>query len=163
MPKFATKASDNEFYKARIEASSFNDRLSSRDGASEELGIDRTRLARIELGSLNPYPEEVILMADVYNAPQLSNFFCAQICPLGKKTVRVAQMKDIDRLTIQIIAALSEADAISNTILEVAQDGTITPDEEPKIKEVAEALEKISTITQELKLWVMKNIKEGSR
>lgn len=64
MPKQATKAADNAFYKARIAASKCNDRLASREGASEELGIDRTRLARIELGSLNPYPEEVLLMAD---------------------------------------------------------------------------------------------------
>lgn len=54
MPKQATKAADNAFYKARIAASKCNDRLASREGASEELGIDRTRLARIELGSLNP-------------------------------------------------------------------------------------------------------------
>lgn len=54
MPKQATKAADNEFYKARIAASKCNDRLASREGASEELGIDRTRLARIELGRNSP-------------------------------------------------------------------------------------------------------------
>lgn len=92
MPKLATKASDNEFYKARLAASSCNDRLASREGASEETGIDRTRLARIELGSLNPYPEEVLLMADTYDAPQLANFYCSKMCPLGKKTVPPAEM-----------------------------------------------------------------------
>jgi len=66
MSKIATKASDNDFYKARIAASSCNDRLASREGAAEETGIDRTRLARIELGSLNPYPEEVLLMMDTW-------------------------------------------------------------------------------------------------
>lgn len=79
MPKQATKAADNAFYKARIAASKCNDRLASREGASEELGIDRTRLARIELGSLNPYPEEVLLMADYYDAPELANHYCSQI------------------------------------------------------------------------------------
>lgn len=88
MPKQATKAADNAFYKARIAASKCNDRLASREGASEELGIDRTRLARIELGSLNPYPEEVLLMADYYDAPELANHYCSQICPLGRKTVQ---------------------------------------------------------------------------
>ena len=64
MPKSATKAAQNVFYLARMEAATCNDRLASREGASEEIGIDRTRLARIELGSLTPYPEEVLLMAD---------------------------------------------------------------------------------------------------
>lgn len=68
MAKKATKAADNNFYKARMEAASFNDSFNSREGAAEILGIDRTRLARIELGSLSPYPEEVLLMSDAYNA-----------------------------------------------------------------------------------------------
>lgn len=42
MPKMATKAADNVFYKARIAAASWNDRLGSREGASEVTGIDRT-------------------------------------------------------------------------------------------------------------------------
>ena len=45
MPKFATKAADNMFCQARYEAAKFNERLSSREGAAEELGVDRTRLA----------------------------------------------------------------------------------------------------------------------
>ena len=51
MPKMATKAADNVFYKARIAAASWNDRLGSREGASELTGIDRTRLA----GAAKPF------------------------------------------------------------------------------------------------------------
>ena len=51
MSKFATKAAANMFCQARYEAAKSNERLSSREGAAEEIGIDRTRLARIELGS----------------------------------------------------------------------------------------------------------------
>ncbi len=123
MPKQATKAADSAFYKARIAASKCNDRLASREGASEELGIDRTRLARIELGSLNPYPEEVLLMADYYDAPELANHYCSQICPLGRKTVPPAEARSIDRLTIRIISALGEADGITEAILDIAEDG----------------------------------------
>jgi hypothetical protein len=49
MPKNPTIAADNAFCKARKAAATFNDTLNSREGASELLGIDRTRLARIEL------------------------------------------------------------------------------------------------------------------
>lgn len=59
MSKFATKAAANMFCQARYEAAKSNERLSSREGAAEEIGIDRTRLARIELGSTIPYQEEV--------------------------------------------------------------------------------------------------------
>lgn len=86
MPKMATKAADNVFYKARIAAASWNDRLGSREGASEVTGIDRTRLANIELGTINPHPEEVLMLSDTYNAPELQNHFCSHLCPLGITT-----------------------------------------------------------------------------
>lgn len=63
MSKFATKAAANMFCQARYEAAKSNERLSSREGAAEEIGIDRTRLARIELGSTIPYQEEVLLIS----------------------------------------------------------------------------------------------------
>lgn len=59
MAKYATKAKENIFTQARYNAAKFNDRLNSREGASEELGIDRSRLARIELGSKNPFPDAI--------------------------------------------------------------------------------------------------------
>ena len=166
MPKTATKASDNEFYKARNAASSCNDKLSSPEGASEETGIDRTRLARIELGSLNPYPEEVLLMADAYNAPELANIYCSRMCPLGKKTVPPAEIRTIDRLTIRIIAALGEANEIRDAILEIAEDGKVTPDEKEQVLEVVSALKQIQVTAQELQIWVAKNLmpkKGGSK
>ena len=68
MSKPATKAANSPFYLARMEAAKVNDRFSSREGAADETGIDRTRLARIELDSITPYPEEVMLLADAYDA-----------------------------------------------------------------------------------------------
>ena len=60
MSKKATKAADNMYYLARCEVSACNDDFSSREKAAEIVGIDRTRLARIELDTITPYPEEVM-------------------------------------------------------------------------------------------------------
>jgi transcriptional regulator with XRE-family HTH domain len=159
MAKKATKAADNIFYKARMTAASCNDSLNSREGAAEQLGIDRTRLARIELGSLNPYPEEVLLMSDAYNAPELNNYFCSKMCPLGCQTVPTAELLQLDRLTIKILAALGNADFIQKTIIEVVKDGAVTKDEQPQIDRILTALENISKAAIEMKLWVEKNIR----
>lgn len=48
--KKATKASDNRYYQARFSAAQKNTDFESREAASDVVGIDRTRLARIELG-----------------------------------------------------------------------------------------------------------------
>ena len=58
MGKKATKAADNMYYLARSEAAEQNPAFSSREKAAEIIGIDRTRLARIELDTISPYPED---------------------------------------------------------------------------------------------------------
>lgn len=45
--KKATKASDNRYYQARFSAAQKNTDFESREAASDVVGIDRTRLARI--------------------------------------------------------------------------------------------------------------------
>jgi transcriptional regulator with XRE-family HTH domain len=159
MAKKATKAADNIFYKARMEAAACNDNLNSREGAAEQLGIDRTRLARIELGSLNPYPEEVLLMSDAYNAPELNNYFCSRMCPLGQQTVPAAELLHLDRITIRILTALGNTEFIQKTILEIVKDGIVSEDEQPQVQQILKALENISKAAMEMKLWVEKNLR----
>ena len=118
MGKHVTKAAGNVFAEARYQAATFNDRLFSREGASEELGIDRSRLARIELGSKNPFPDEVLMMADIYNAPELKSYYCKNMCPLGKDFPDV-KLEALDRISIYEILGLNKV----NTKLLQAIDG----------------------------------------
>ena len=98
MGKKATKAADNMYYLARCEAAESDEAFSSREKAAELIGIDRTRLARIELDTIAPYPEEVKAMAEVYNMPELCNSYCARECPIGKNSVHEVTIDDFDRL-----------------------------------------------------------------
>ena len=159
MPKQSTMCADNVFYKARMAAATCNDRLASREGTAEETSIDRTRLARIELGHLVPYPEEVILMADTYDAPQLTSYYCSALCQLGRKTMPPAEMRSLDRLTICIVTALDETAQIQRGILEVARDGQIAPEEYDQVRKIAEALERIGVVSRETKLFITKHLK----
>ena len=159
MARKATKAAESNFYIARMAAAACNDSFNSREGAAEAIGIDRTRLARIELGSLNPYPEEVLLMSDAYNAPELNNFYCTKMCPLGRHTVPPADLLHLDRITIKILAALGNTEFIQKTILDVVRDGKVTDNEQQQISEVLSALETISKAAAEMKLWVEKNVR----
>jgi len=147
------------FYGARIEAAAFNDNFNSREGAAEVIGMDRTRLARIELGSINPYPEEVLMMMDAYNAPELGNYHCSRQCPLGKQTVPQIEVAELDRLTIQILSSFQRIDRIKDTLIDITTDGVINMDERPKLAQVMAALDMISANAQSLKLWAEKNLK----
>ena len=135
MPKFATKAADNMFCQARYEAAKFNERLSSREGAAEELGVDRTRLARIELGSVTPYPEEVLLMADIYRAPELKGNYCREMCPLGKGMPKI-ENQDIDRIALRALCSFRKINEAKELLLDITADGVITEDEKPDLEKI---------------------------
>lgn len=134
MPKMATKAADNVFYKARIAAASWNDRLGSREGASEVTGIDRTRLANIELGTINPHPEEVLMLSDTYNAPELQNHFCSHLCPLGIGTISPIELEELERVTLQLISAMKSLPEVKDGIIDIAADGVIDAKEKPRME-----------------------------
>lgn len=159
MARKATKAADNVYYKARIEAATTNDKLNSREGAAEVIGIDRTRLARIELDSICAYPEEVLMMSDVYNAPELENYYCCTQCPIGKHIAPHLEVLEIDRVTIKVLASLENINYVKASLLSITADGIITEEEKPKLMSIIKALDEITVNARELKLCVQKNLR----
>ena len=77
MGKDSTKGNDNVYFRARKEAATYNERLFSREGAAELLGISVSTLADYELGNTKVVPvDKVVLMADLYNCPELKYGYC---------------------------------------------------------------------------------------
>lgn len=159
MGKKATKAADNMYYLARCEAAKTNDDFSSREKAAELIGADRTRLARIELGAVAPYPEEVKAMAKAYNVPELCNSYCARECPIGRDSVREVTIVDFDRLALKVLGSLKDIDALRASLIAISEDGVIDEKERPAFQEILDSLEKISTNAKALQLWAIKNIR----
>ena len=157
MSKIATKAADNMFCQARYEAAKFNERLSSREGAAEELGIDRTRLARIELGSTIPYQEEVLLMADCYRAPELKGNYCREMCPLGKNMPKI-ENEGLDRRSLRMLSSFRKINEAKETLLDITTDGIISDEEKPELEEIIRTLDEVNEITQNLKNWIERNL-----
>ena len=159
MGKKATKAADNMYYLARSEAAKENEALTSREKAAELLGIDRTRLARIELDTISPYPEEVKAMSRVYNTPELSNSYCARECPLGRNSVKEVTIDDFDRLALKVLGSLKDIDSLRASLIAISEDGVIDASEQRAFQAILDSLEKISTNAKALRLWAIKNIR----
>lgn len=159
MGKKATKAADNMYCIARYEAANVQDDFSSREKASELLGMDRTRLANIELGNITPYPDEVLQMSKLYNTPELCNAYCAKECPIGKTTVKKVKIDDFDRLALKVLGSLKDIDSLRMSLIAISEDGVITKSEEPEFNSILDALDKISNNAKALQLWAKKNIK----
>ncbi len=157
MSNITAETSSNAFYQARCAASAHNEQLRSREGAADIMSIDRGRLYRIEKGLINPYPEEVHLMADLYNAPELRNYYCTGMCPLGCEMPK-ADVTNLDRITVQAIASFRRLNVTEEILLDITEDGVITEDEKPDMQKVLEELEELEAVTQNLRIWVKKNL-----
>ncbi|MBS7239049.1 MAG: helix-turn-helix transcriptional regulator [Acetatifactor sp.] len=159
MGKKATKAADNMYYLARCEAAESDEAFSSREKAAELIGIDRTRLARIELDTIAPYPEEVKAMAEIYNMPELCNSYCARECPIGKNSVHEVTIDDFDRLALKVLGSLKDIDTLRLSLIAISEDGVIDESEQETFQNILDSLEKISTNAKALQLWAIKNIR----
>lgn len=156
MPKMATKAAGNIFYIKRMAASSWNERLKSREGAAEETGVDRTRLAYIELGTITPYPEEVLILSETYNAPELCNHFCSKMCPLGMQTVNEVEVTELEKTVLQLLSVFQTLPAIKVELIDIAADGVIDTEEQTKMEGILQRLDQAADKIQALKLYFMK-------
>ena len=160
MGKKSTLSAGNVFYEARMAAASWNDKLNSREGAAENTGLDRTRLAYIELGTISPHPEEVLILADAYNAPELHNYFCSRVCPLGKQTIMPVELQTLERTTLQLLFSLKDLPAAKDDLVAIAADGIIDETEKPKMHSILTLLDETVVQIQALKLFFEKHIKD---
>ena len=155
-----TKAMDNIYCRCRKEAAKYNDKLNSREGAAELLGVSVSSLADYELGNTKVVPvDKVVLMADLYNAPEIKNYYCTNECPIGKDTAPKLEIAELDRLTIKVLSAFRSIDSIKDKLIEIAADGVISEHERPDLEQILQALDEITVYSQELKLWAEKNLK----
>ena len=157
MPNITGKTSSNIFFQARCTASKHNEQLRSREMAAGIMAIDRGRLYRIEKGVANPYPEEIRLMAGLYNAPELENYYCTNICPLGNNVPK-AYISSLDRISLHAVSVLREMDNVQELLIDITADGVIDPSEREDMYKILGTLEELEQITQSLKLWVKKNM-----
>jgi len=157
MGKRATTAKENEYYRARMAAAKSDGRFSSREKTAEAVGIDRTRLARIEGGTVTPHADEAMALAKAYGAPELRNHYCAEICPLGKGRVRRTEASDFDRITLEVLGALQNIEPLTDKLVSIAADGEVDETETAELSEVLELLGRIGGAAEALRLWAEKN------
>lgn len=157
MPNVSEKTQGNVFYQARLRASTHNDQLKSREGAADIMSIDQGRLYRIESGIAIPYPEEVHLMADLYGAPELRNYFCRNSCPLGESVPEI-DTNELDRIAIKTVSIFRKVSKTGNLLLNIVEDGKVSEEEKADMEEVVKTLEELEGISQNLRTWVKKNL-----
>lgn len=159
MSRIAQKAMGNPFYTARMDAAKRKSELASRESITAYTGIDRTRLGRIETGEQTAFPEEVLRLAQLYNAPELMNHYCVTCCPIGHKTMQQVEVVSLERIALQLNAQAKRIDAARDELLTVAADGQITPEERPAIESIAHTMMDAKASIDCMLIWYAKFVK----
>lgn len=140
--------------KSRIQISRENAGF-TREKASEALVyISDDRIDKIERGVLEPRPEEIVTMAEVYKDPELCNYYCSNECPIGRKYVPEIHLKDLSQITLEMLASLNSIEKEKNRLIEITVDGKITEDEEADFEKIREQLDQISNSVSALRMWL---------
>ena len=104
-----TKTNENIYFRCRKEAAMCNPDLRSRDSAADLLGVSASSLADYELGVTKVIPvDKVVLMADLYNAPQLMNCYCASECPIGCRRKIATEIRPLQETVISLLDLLAD-------------------------------------------------------
>lgn len=162
MGKAPMNENNNMYFKARKKAAAYNERLYSREGAAELLGISVSTLADYELGNTKVVPvDKVVLMADLYNAPELITWYCMRECPVHGFLTLATEEKSIQGIALRLLRGFNEDElkSMKEDLIEITEDGIISSDEIPKLKTILEKLEKMAEIISEMKITSEKYIK----
>lgn len=160
MGRRPTKAANNPFCKARLMAAEYNERLYSKEGAAELLGVSVSTLSDYELGLTKIIPPDMVVkMSNLYNAPELENYYCTNMCPLGCNIPKV-DVEELDRISLKALSTFRKVEETRETLLDITADGVISEDEKADMQKVIENLEELEQVAQSLKLWVKKNMQE---
>lgn len=154
---------NNPFYKARI-ASNKDDFKNRRDTA-ENIYISRRRLEEIETGKREPYTDELLIMAEAYDAPYLVEHYCNHICKIGQKfgCKYVENKGDAYKATVMFIKSLKEAEQAKENILEILSDGKISKNEISMLDEAISKLNETMTDIINLKIALEKEKTKGGK
>ena len=155
MGRDAAKACENQCFRCRKEAAKHNDKLGSREGAAELLGISVSSLADYELGNTKVIPvDKVVLMADIYNAPELMAWYCSSECLIGKSLEMPSpEIASVERTTMKLV---------KEKLIDITADGIISKDEWADLTEILDYLDGLIQAARELKLIGSKLLNGGA-
>lgn len=155
MGKGPINENNNIYFRARKEAAVYNEKLFSREGAAELLGISVSTLADYELGNTKVVPvDKVVLMSDLYNCPELKTSYCKNECPIGKTMPLATKVTSIEGMTLRLMKELDfdEINQMKKSLIDIAADGVISEEEKPELQDIMTKLNELSVVISEIQL-----------
>ena len=135
----------------------------TRAEASEAMTwVTESRIEKIESGKSVPSPDEVLAMAKAYKKSTLCNDYCSHECAIGRKYVPAVQEKPIEKIVLEMLAALNALDKNKNRLIEITSDGVIHDDQIHDFVVIRNQLNQIASIVDSLTMWFDDTVENGA-
>ena len=113
----------------------------------------------IELDQIDPYAEEIDIMASAYKAPHLCTDYCDNVCPIGirrlEEQAKHTEKDSIERLVLKFISSSHYMHELSKILVNITQDGVIDKTEIHDLQDVFKAMDSVSENIEAIRFWVM--------
>lgn len=119
------------------------------------LGISASTLADYELDITKVVPvDKVVLMSDLYNAPELNAMYCKHECPIGRTMQIATEVKGIEGVALRLVNEFenSNIDEIRKEFTQIAMDGHVSDDELEEMKDVLGKVREMALVLSEIEL-----------
>lgn len=150
-----TKQPENIYFRCRKEAAKHNPAVTSREKTAELLGISVSTLSNYELGITKNVPVDVIvLMTDLYNAPELKHTYCANECPIGQGQPIATEITSIEKVALRLLKALDgeSLDSFRKSLIDVALQGPNNEGERLIYQALIKRIDEVMVILSELRM-----------
>lgn len=149
------KGNENIYFRARKKAAMYNEKLYSRAGAAELLGISVSTLADYELGITKIVPsDKIVLMADLYNCPEFKYRYCKCECPIGKTMPIATQLRSVEGAALRLVHEFEtyRIRELVKGFVVIASDGVISDDEKEKLRKMLDEAYQLAETLSEVML-----------
>ena len=157
MGKKSTKEDKNIYQLAREEAG-----LTRAEAAEAMEFVSESRIEKIESGTAQAQPEDIMAMEKAYKKPSLSNYYCSHECPIGKESVPEVKSGTLPEIVLELLNGINTVNKTKDRLVEITYDGKIDDTELKDFVAVKEQLDELSLTVDALQLWVDEAITEGA-
>ena len=157
MGKKSTKEDKNIYQLAREEAG-----LTRAEAAEAMEFVSESRIEKIESGTAQAQPEDIMAMEKAYKKPSLSNYYCSHECPIGKESVPEVKSGTLPEIVLELLNGINTVNKTKDRLVEITYDGKIDDTELKDFATVKEQLDELSLTVDALQLWVDEAITSGT-
>jgi len=128
--------------------------------------ITEGRIRRIEDDPSTANPEDVAVLADVYECKRLFSHYCSHKCEIGKRKrggYKADYTDNIYEILTKMIVTLNVLNKNKDRLMKILEDGKIEDEEKNEFAFIQEHMRKISSSIEAMELWCQSSINQAKK